>query len=168
MGWFSSLFQSKSQSEKQETTAFTLRQGKSVPVDDAFRAWTSGDLNQMLKAVSTKTNPIDRHFLLQSIVDATYKLRKEEKYRKLCIEYAEKHLEEFPSIAPALKEDMDGTLPRITTFQHYSTVLTENGEYDRAISICEKAIKYDLHDNTKSGFEGRIARIKKKADQENA
>jgi hypothetical protein len=95
MSWFSKLFKNKSQSKINEPIAFTLRQGKSIPVDDAFRAWTSGDFSQMLKAVSTKTNPIDRHFLLQSIVDATYKLRKEEKYRKLCIEYAEKHLKEL-------------------------------------------------------------------------
>ena len=147
---------------------FALRQGKSVAVDDAFRAWSSGDLTQMLKAVSRKTNPIDRHFLLQSIVDATYKLRKDEKYRKLCIEYADKHLKEFPDIAPALKKDMDGTLPRIVTFQHYSTILTEDREYDKAISICKKAIEYGLHDNTKSGFEGRIERIKKKAEKSNA
>jgi hypothetical protein len=167
MSWFSSLFGSKSKSKEQEPTTFTLRQGKSVPVDDAFRAWTSGDLTQMLKAVSTKTNPIDRHFLLQSIVDVTYKLRKEDQYRKLCVEYAELHLKEFPDIAPALKEDMDGTLPRITTFQNYATVLTEDEKYNKAISICEKAIEYGLHDNTKSGFEGRIARIKKKAEKQN-
>jgi len=168
MSWFSSLFRKKSQPQKEESTAFTLRQGKSVPVDDAFCAWTSGDLDQMLKAVSTKTNPIDRHFLLQSIVDATYKLRKEEQYRKLCIEYAEKHLQEFPSIAPALKEEMGGTLPRVATFQNYATLLTEKGEYEKAISICEKALEYGLHDNTKSGFEGRIERIKKKAKKQNA
>ncbi len=161
MSWFSSLFGSKS--KEQEPTTFTLRQGKSVPVDDAFRAWTSGDLPKMIKAVSIKTNLIDRHFLLQSIVDATYKLRKEGEYRKLCVEYAEIHLREFSDIAPALKEDMNGKLPRITTFQNYATVLAEDEEYDRAISVCEKAIEYGLHDNTKSGFEGRIARIKKKA-----
>ena len=165
MGWFKSLFESKQKPNKQESTTFTLRQGKSVPVDDAFRAWTSGDLNQMIKAVSGKTNLVDRHFLLQSIVGATYKLRKEEKYRKLCHKYAEKHLQEFPTIVPALKKEMGGTLPRITTFQHYTTILTEDGEYEKAISICETAIDYGLHDNTKSGFEGRIARIKKKLEK---
>ena len=168
MGWLKSLLGSKSKPNKQESTTFTLRQGKSVPVDDAFWASNSGDLNQMLKAASGKTNPIDRHFLLQSIVAATYKLRKEEKYRKLCYEYAEKHLQEFPAIAPALKKDMGGTLPRITTFQHYAMILTEDGEYEKAISICESAIDYGLHDNTKSGFEGRITRIKKKLEKENA
>lgn len=153
MGWLESLFSKKPKEAEDKGTAFTLRQGKSVPVDDAFRTWTSGDLNQMLKAVESKTNPIDRHFLLQSIVDASYKLRKNSKYRQICIEYAEEHLQEFQDIVPALKEDMGGTLPRISTFQNYATVLTENSEYNRAISICEEALKLGLRDNTKSGFE---------------
>ena len=162
MGWFAELFKNHTNSENQEVTSFTSRLGKSVPVDDAFRAWTSGDLTKMIKAANTKTNPIDRHFLLQSIVNETYKLRKEEKYRRLCIEFAEKHLQEFQNIAPVLKADMNGTLPRITTFQNYVTVLTEQGEYEKAIQICELALEYGLHDGTKSGFEGRIMRIKKK------
>ncbi|HBR10547.1 TPA: hypothetical protein DD712_04800 [Candidatus Acetothermia bacterium] len=83
--------------------------------------------------------------MLQSIVTATYKLRKDEKYRKLCVEYSEKHLNEFSGIAPALKEDIGGNLPRITTFQHYATVLTEDGKFEKAINICNQAIKYGLH-----------------------
>ena len=163
MGWFSSLFGSRPKSQQQDPITFTVRQGKAVPVDDAFRAWTSGDLDQMLEAVNTKTNPIDRHFLLQSIVDACYKLRREGMYRQLCFKFAEMHLQELSSIAPALKEEMGDALPRISTFQHYATVLTEDGEYEKAISICESALEYGLHDGTKSGFEGRVARIRKKA-----
>ncbi|XPF94265.1 hypothetical protein ACM9HF_19990 [Colwellia sp. RE-S-Sl-9] len=117
----------------------------------------------MLKAVDSKTNLIDRHFLLLSIVRATYKLRKEEKYRSLCVEYSEKHLQEFPEIAPALKENMGGFLPRVTTFQNYATVLSENNNFDKAIEVCQQALSYGLHDNTKSGFNGRIVRIEKKA-----
>lgn len=169
MSWLSSLFGGKEKSKNNESSsAFTIRQGKSVPVDDAFRAWTSGDLELMLKAASTKTNPIDRHFLLQSIVSEAYKRRKEERYRQLCIEYAERHLQEFSSLAGPLKEDMGGELPRVTTFQHYATVLTEAGEFEKAIALCKQAIGYDLHDNTTSGFEGRIERIRKKAAQNNA
>lgn len=166
MGWFSSLFGSKSKAQKQEPTSFTLRQGETVPVDDAFRAWTSGDLDAMLQAANVKTNLIDRHFLLQTIVTETYKLRKEKIYRKICVEYAEKHLKEFSSIAPALKKEMGGTLPYVKTFQHYATIMTEDGEYEKAISICENALEYGLHDNTKSGFEGRISRIKKKTEKQ--
>ena len=162
MEWFSSLFGSKSKSNKQESNTFNIRQGKSVPIDDAFRAWTSGNLDEMLKAVSIKTNPIDRHFLLQSIITEAYKYKNEEKYRNICIEYAEKHLQEFPSLITDLKEDMGGTLPRITTFQYYATILTEDGEYEKAIDVCQKAISFGLHDGTQSGYEGRITRIKKK------
>lgn len=167
-GWLISLLKTKEQQQTKNATAYVSRLGKSVPADEAFQAWTSGDLDEMLRATSTKTNPIDRHFLLQSIVGVTYKLRKEEKYRKLCIEYAEKHLQEFPKIAPVLKKDMDGNLPRVTTFQYYATVLTEDGNFDKAIAICEDALKYGLHDNTQSGFEGRIEKIRKSAKKANA
>jgi len=143
---------------------YTYRQGKLVPVDEVFHAWTTGDLDKMLKAASFKTNLVDRHHLLQSIVSETYKLRKEKKYRMLCIEYAEKHLEELPSILIALKEDLPDMLPRITTFQNYATVLTEDGEFEKAIEVCKKAISYGLNDGTQSGYEGRIKRIKKKLD----
>lgn len=168
MSWLSSLFSGKGDSKNNDApSAFTIRQGKTVPVDDSFRAWTSGDLDLMLQAALTKTNPIDRHFVLQSIVSEAYKQRKEERYRQLCIEYAEKHLQEFPSIARSLKEDMGGELPRVSTFQHYATILTEAGEFEKAIDVCKQAIRYGLHDNTTSGFAGRIERIRKKAIQKN-
>ncbi|MBW0279384.1 hypothetical protein [Shewanella xiamenensis] len=163
MSLFSLLF-----GKKQKVESYTTRLGKAVRTDAAFNAWTSGDLDKMLKAVKTKTNPIDRHFLLQSIVNITYKQRKTERYRNLCIEYAKLHLQEFPSLVPTLKEDMDGTLPRITTFQNYSTLLTEDGEFEKAISVCKQAIEYGLHDKTKSGYKGRIERIKKQSEKQNA
>jgi len=153
--------------EAVHSTAYTTRMGKPVPVDDAFRAWTSGDLNAMLNALHVKTNLIDRHFLLMRIVDATYKNRSDEKMKALCSRVAEMHLSEFPTIAPALKEDMGGTLPRVTTFQLYATLLSEQGEFEKAIAVCQSALAYGLHDNTRSGFEGRIERIKKQKAKRN-
>ena len=49
------------------------------------------------------------------------------------------------------------------TFQHYATLLTERGEFDRAIQVCESAIGFGLDDETRGGYEGRIERIKKRA-----
>lgn len=167
MGWFSSLFGRKKKEQKQVENTSTFRQGKTNSSDDVFKAWTSGSLDEMLQAVNLQTNLIDRHFLLQSIVTESYKLRNQRQYREMCVEFAEKYLSEFPDIAPALKEDMDGKLPRITTFQYYATLLTENEEYEKAIAICKQAIAYGLQDGTKSGFEGRIARIEKKIGPEN-
>lgn len=162
MNWISSLFSSNKKLQGKETISYTSRLGKSVPTDNVFKAWTSGNLEDMLKVTSLKTNPIDRHFLLQNIVNESYKLRKEKYYRDICIKHSEIHLAEFPNIAPLLKEDMDGELPRVTTFQHIATLLTEDKEYNKAIFVCKEALKYGLRDNTKSGFEGRIERIKKK------
>lgn len=138
-----------------------IRQGKSVRADKVFEAWTSDDLERMKNARSQKTNPIDRHFLLMGIVEKSYKKRSDPEMAKLCSETAEEHIREFPEIAPALRQDMDGTLPNVTTFQTYAKLLQESGEYSRAIEVCEEAMRYGLHDGTKSGFEGRIDRIKK-------
>jgi hypothetical protein len=138
-----------------------IRFGKSVPIDAVFIAWTSGDLELMLKVSDFKTNPIDRHFLLQSIVKESYKLRKDEKYRNLCYKFSELHLNEFPSLAKGLKKDM-GSLPRVTTFQHFATILTEDLQYIKAIEVCQKAILFGLEDGTKGGYEGRIKKIQDK------
>lgn len=139
-----------------------LRDGKSIRADEAFFAWTSQDLPRMLSALEVKTNQIDRHFLLMAIVADTYKHRSDPGLAQTCARVAEMHIAEFPQIAGPLKKDMDGVLPRVTTFQHYATLLTEQSKFDRAIEVCKTAIRFGLHDGTKSGFEGRIERIKKK------
>ena len=146
--------------ERDARRSYGIREKNTV-----FDAWTSGDLGRMLKARGVPTNLIDRHFLLMGIVSQTYRKRADPKMRKLCKETAEQHIQEFSSIAPALKEDLDGTLPRVLTFQHYATVLAEDKMFAEAICVCEIAISFDLHDGTKSGFQGRISRIKKKMQQ---
>ena len=144
----------------QESRTYVTRQDLSVEPDDVFQTWTSGTLSEMVKALEKKANLIDRHFLLMGIVDQTYKNRNDPEHAELLRKVAEIHLAEFSKIKPALKKEMDGILPRVTTFQKYATFLTENGEYEKAIEVCEQAITHGLHDGTKSGFEGRIDRIK--------
>ena len=159
MKWLKSLF--KKEESEENIESFVIRQSKHIPTDKVFDAWSSGELKRMIDAAKIKTNLVDRHFLLQAIVAETYKLRKDSKYRNLCVSFAEMHLDEFDKIAPALKADMGGVLPRVTTFQYYATVLTEQGESEKAISVCQIAISYGLKNGTKSGFQGRIERIKK-------
>jgi hypothetical protein len=141
---------------------YTIRDGKVVETDAVFDAWTSRDLTKMLAVLNKRTAPLDRHFLLMAIVGETYKLRKKNpKMRTLCASIAEMHIQEFPSIIPALKKDMGGTLPRVSTFQEYATLLTEDGDYERAIQVCTIALSHGLNDGTKGGFKGRILRIQK-------
>jgi hypothetical protein len=130
--------------------------------DKVFYATSSNNLDKMLSVTELETTPQNRHYLLQSIVAQTYKLRTEEKYKAICIEFSEKHLKEFSVMAPKLTDKNNTGLPRVSTFQHYSTLLTELGEFEKAISVCELAISFGLDDGTKGGYESRIERINKK------
>lgn len=49
---------------------YTTRQGQLIRTDAAFDAWTSANMPAMLRALQTPTNPVDRHFLLLTIVQA--------------------------------------------------------------------------------------------------
>ena len=159
MNWLKKVF-SKSKVED----SFTVRQGRVVKTDESFNAWTSGDFNRMIRAAKKRTNPVDRHFLLSQIVEETYRKRNENEMRRLCKEFSEKHINEFPGLLPYLKKEFDNKLPRIPTFQKYSTILTEDRQFQEAIEVCEMAMKNGLDDGTKSGFRGRIEKIKKKGD----
>lgn len=147
------------------SVSYTLRQGQPVAADSVFAAWTSGDLASMRRELGAKTNLVDRHFLLMNLAQETYRLRSQQDTAGECAGVSEMHLQEFGQIAPALRSEFDGSLPHVPTFQNYATLLTELGDYDRAIWVCELAQYYGLDDGTKSGFAGRIERIKKKQDQ---
>jgi len=169
------LFGSKSKNsessstENKDQSRYTIRDGELTPTDEAFEAWTGRDIEKMREALKTKTNLVDRHFLLMTFVDETYKRRKSDPDAKEeCAEVSEQHIKEFPAIKPALVKSLDGILPRVTTFQKYATLLTEQGQYERAIEVCEIAISHGLHDGTKGGYEGRMDKIKKKAAGRNA
>lgn len=150
----------------QSSSNMIVRGGRPQKADAVWHAWVSGDLKKMLKVAGARTNPVDRHFLLQNIVKETYKRRKNDaRMRDLCEQMAFKHLEEFPGLVDPLVQNIGGRdrrLPRVTTFQHLATVLMEKGEYRRAIEVCEMALSYGLDDGTKGGFTGRIERLKKK------
>lgn len=138
------------------------RMGRWVDADEAFEAWTSGELPRMLAATSVRTNPIDRHFLLQGIVKETYRQRRNPTMRQVCIQTGMMHLTEFSTIAPALRADFGGTLPRVPSFECLATALAEDGKVEEAVRVCEAAVRYGLDDGTKGGYVGRAARIAKK------
>lgn len=147
--------------ENEEDEELTEEERK-FGIDEVYLAKQSNDLERMLKATELETSLSNRHFLLQAIVSETYRLRKEEVYKNLCLQFSEKHLKEFDEITKSLKEEFKGFTPIVTTFQYYSTLLTELEEYEKAIKVCVMAVSYNLDDGTKGGYHGRIKRIKKK------
>lgn len=140
---------------------YTIRDGKSVKTDAVFDAWVSGDLDAMVKVMGEKSHPIDRHHLLNCIVEAAYRRREDSAMLDLCVSTSETYLSEAPKLMRALLSDMPGQLPRIPVYQLYATILTQKGQFDRAIQVCELAIQSELQDGTKGGFYGRIERIKR-------
>lgn len=144
------------------------RMGRFVDADEAFEAWLSADLPRMLAARSVRTNPIDRHFLLQGIVKETYRLRRDPERRRLCIETGMTHLAEFSVIGPALRIDMSGHLPRVPSFVWLATALAEDGRVEEAVRVCETAAGLGLEDGTKGGYGARAERLRAKAKQRRA
>ncbi len=138
------------------------RLGRFIEADEAFEAWMSGDLARMLAARAVRTNPIDRHFLLQGIVKETYRLRSDPSMRNLCIETGMTHLSEFLQIGPALAADMGGRLPRVPSFAWLSTALAEVGQVREAVDVCERAERFGLEDGTKGGYRGRADKLRKR------
>ena len=138
------------------------RMGRFVNADEVFEAWTSGDLRRMLAARALPTNPIDRHFLLQGIVQEAYRRRVDPEMRRICIETGLIHLEEFGSIAPALQKDMGGSLPRVPSFAWLATAMAEAGCVEDAIRVCEEAARCGADDGTQRGYRGRGERLRTK------
>jgi hypothetical protein len=138
------------------------RMGRWIDADESFEAWISGDLHRMIAARSTRTNPIDRHFLLQGIVKAAYKLRRDPVMRQLCIETGLMHLDEFATLAPALRADFDGQLPQVPSFAWLATVLAEEGQLDEAVRVCHVAAQLGVEDGTHAGYRGRAQRFARK------
>ncbi|GEM_PF-1483923 len=178
MGWFILLifiifviiivtkFSKKPKKDEKET--WIIRDKQPQKAGDAYKAWITGEIPKMLKALDKPAHPVDRHFLLMGIVEQTYKLRNSDpKKRDLCERIAWQHVEKFPQIKKPLMEDLEMEVPpRVPTFQHLSTLLTEKGEYDKAVEICNKAMELGLNDGTKGGFEERIKRIRNKQKRE--
>lgn len=166
MNWLKSIFKKEKQNKNDidDSPVFRSRFGDVVEADEVFLARTSDDFNRMIKATELKTNPVDRHFLLQTIIAESYKKRSESQFKDYCLKYSEIHLKEFPEMITGLTKEF-GSLPRVSVFQNYSTLLTELGQFEKAISVCEMAINNGLSDGTKGNYQGRIDRIKKKINK---
>ena len=86
-------------------------------VEKAREAWLSGDLQRMINALDSKAKLVDRHFLLMGVINETYRLRSDPGMANTCLKVAQMHIDEFPTIRPALKKEFGGALPRVPTFQ---------------------------------------------------
>ena len=161
MGFLNKLF-----GKKDEVKSYHSQEGVLVELDD------------LLKHLYTTRNRVDIHFSYFNLIEQTYNHREEPEAREFFKKLALEHVESFGSFKKALLKDfhlrevepgryqdkggLSARFPQVPTFQYLATVYTEDGEYEKAIEVCEKAIAFGLHDVTKGDYQARIERIKKK------
>jgi len=150
---------------KKGSSSLLSRKEKLKPTQDNDSVLN--DVRRQLKASEDLTDPVGRHFLYLQIVEATYKLRDNQAYRTEFIEHATRHVSEFKILSKYLCAEFGETLPWVPTFQYLATAFTEEECFDKAIAVCNQALAFGLRDGTKSGFEGRKRRIKKKRAMSN-
>lgn len=166
---------SKSESQVESASTKTSSKEKEVVSKDVDPVIDSGDksqpsplgaevpdeLKEPLIALDDEKDPLARHRLYQQITETSYRNRADDGWRTICKTFSARHIDEFEQIKVPLAESNGGSLPQVLTFQNYATLLVEDGQYDKAIGVCEQALSFGLDDKTKTGFAGRIERIQK-------
>lgn len=116
---------------------------------------------------SPDDNPTDRHFIYNSLIDLYYKQRDErEDAIERCIECCKADIDSIDEFHQELQEENeDASLPRIPAFKRLAIIYERQGEFEKALEVCEEAIQRSLSDGTQGGFEARRERIENKMDQ---
>lgn len=137
--------------------------------EDRHNAWINSlnadNLDEMFSQLYKPGNPADTHFLYLNIARIAYRKRDDAKMMELFKKIAVEHISIFNTFIPALlcKTSEGLILPHVPTFQWLVTIYSDEGEYEKAIEVCEKAIRLGLHDGTKGDYQGRINKIINKA-----
>jgi hypothetical protein len=147
------------------TPATRSRTTREIPDDDqrVQEALASGDLPSMNTLLEDICDPVLRNRLLNPLVTSLYRLRSDSKHRDAFYRVADLQIEEAPSILEGIKEIGMPRPASIEAFRTMAIALDEDGHQDAAIAVCELALSLGLEDGTKSGFRGRISRLKNKS-----
>jgi len=117
----------------------------------------------LLEALRAKDDSLEyRHLTYNALIKLYYKLRDERKDAlENCIHYCKEDINILPDF---LKQEKNkyGAAPSCPSVIQLAIIYEKKCEYQKAIDICNFAIKYELDDNTKGGFLKRIDKIKKK------
>lgn len=125
-------------------------------------AISSGDPAMMEEVLVDTTDAVLRHRLLTQIVAIHYRLRDRPAHRPAFYRFGQQQIEEASSILDAIQKSGQPRPGHIDAFKMVAIAMDEDSRYQEAIAICKAARVLDLEDGTKTGFEGRIARLERK------
>ena len=113
-----------------------------------------GTLNDWVTIAKTPLSPDNFQVVYNKIAKLTYPRRKELKMRAVFISHANKYIDTFK-----IKSPVDSVSENI--YKCLAIVLQEDHKFEEALGLCQKAIRLGLDDGTKTGYPGRIERLKK-------
>ncbi len=134
-----------------------------APADPVAAALASEDLDRLRGVVDQAATPLEQHLVLSKIIAVAYRQREDPSLRAVLLENGRRYIALFPELFPALKDELGENVHQIPVFKQMAITLGEDGDYDGAVAVCRTALDYDMNDGTRTGFEGRIARLQKKA-----
>jgi hypothetical protein len=159
--------------EEQETVAASAEtppdhEEGTLP-DPGFRDDNGETTEAPMGTLETESDPWQRHLIYTRNIEAVYRKRKaSDDAHDRAIDLSEKYINELQDLKPAVFERFGDEPKVILAFKLLTIILEEDGEYDRAVAICQAALANGIDDGTKTGFEGRIGRIFKKKAAMNA
>lgn len=119
----------------------------------------------LLKALSLKDDDIIYYHLTLTALIKLYHRKRDEwegAYTK-CINYCHEDLGVIFSDEFLHNDFCLNGPPHCPSITRLLIDLERKGEYAEAIGLCEKAISFGFSDDTKGGFNGRLAKLLKKA-----
>jgi hypothetical protein len=136
------------------------------PPEETLEAVIASDRPDAMQAALGRTDdPWQRHQLYSALVEKAYKQRQHTAERVAVLTHGRQYIDEFERIAPVLRAKSSGEPVLAPVFKMMAITLDENQDFDEAIDVCQKALQWDLDDGTKTGFKGRMARIRKKMNR---
>ena len=79
--------------------------------DEAWMAWSSYDLDRMVRALSLPTHAVTRYYLLASLLEQSFTRRTFPYWRRTCLEVGQMLIDEFPQLRAAVARELDGLAP---------------------------------------------------------
>lgn len=116
--------------------------GANVPADEAFHAWTSNDLDRMVRAVAVATNGVDLHYLYLNIAKLALARQQEPECALICEQFARRHIAEFAKLQIDLdrdRSDSESTFRHYPAYQELVELLMRQGRGSEAVEICQQA-----------------------------
>ena len=108
-------------------------------------------------------DPLERHKIYTRGIELAYGKKNEADpaMRQKAKSFALDYVREFPLMKDAVFTYLAGSR-YISVFKELAILYEEEQELDKALSLCNQARLLGLEDGTKTGYQGRIDRLKKK------